>query len=99
MKDVALGPLRNVITYSIYLVNGFKFHTSDHTAGRSTVNSGVCIKGFNYSEVLSDYYGTLKEIIQLKYMAFPTKKVVLFKYDWFDLTLNNEMKVHKDKSC
>ena len=47
------------------------FHTSDLTAGRSTVNNGVSIKGSNYSELSSDYYGTLKVIIQLEYPTLP----------------------------
>ncbi|XP_039135719.1 uncharacterized protein LOC120273141 [Dioscorea cayenensis subsp. rotundata] len=96
IKDVALGPLRNVINYPIYFVNGFKFHTSDYSVGKSTINSGVCIKGSNYSELSSDYYGILKEIIELEYPALLIKKVVLFKCDWFDPTPNVGKKVHKD---
>ena len=96
MKEAALGSLRNVITDPMYFINGFKFHISDHTAGRSTINSGVCIKGSNYSVLSSDYYGTLKEIIQLEYPALLTKRIVIFKCDRFDPTLNIGMKVYKD---
>ena len=59
MKDVALVLLRNVITYPMHVANGFKFHTSDHGVGRLTVNSGACIKSSTYSELSSNYYGTV----------------------------------------
>ena len=49
----------------MYFVNGYKFHTESHGSMRSTSNSGVCIKGTNYSETESDYYGRLIEILQL----------------------------------
>ena len=91
-----MEPLRNVITYPMYFINGFKFHKSDHAARRSTINSGVCIKGSNYSDLSSDYYGTLKEIIQLEYHVLLTKSVMPFKCDWFDLTSYIGMKAHKD---
>ncbi|GKE19803.1 hypothetical protein Tco_1431315, partial [Tanacetum coccineum] len=95
IKDVASGPLRNVVTYPVYFVNGYKFHTSKHGSGRSTYNSGVCLKGSNYSDESNDYYSILAEIVQLEYPALPIKRVVLFICDWFDPTPNVGMKVHK----
>lgn len=95
IKDVALGPLRSVTTYQVYFVNGYKFHTREHGLNRSTFNSGVCIKGSNYSDLSSDYYGILVEIVQLEYPALPIKRVVLFKCDWFDPTPNVGVKIHK----
>ncbi|GJU50148.1 transposon, En/Spm-like protein [Tanacetum coccineum] len=86
IKDVASGPLRSVVTYPIYFVNGYKFHTSEHGSGRSTYNSGVFLKGSNYSNKSNDYYGNLVEIVQLEYPALPIKRVALFRYDWFDPT-------------
>ena len=62
---------------------------------RSTSNSGVCIKGTNYSETESDYYGRLIEILQLEYPRLPIKRTILFKCNWFDPTVNVGMKVHK----
>ena len=62
---------------------------------RSTSNSGVCIKGTNYSETEIDYYGRLIEILQLEYPRPPIKRTILFKCNWFDPTVNVEIKVHK----
>lgn len=79
----------------MYFVNGYKFHTESHGSMRSTSNSGVCIKGTNYSETENDYYGRLTEILRLEYPGLPIKRTVLFKCDWFDPTDNVGMKVHK----
>ena len=79
----------------MYFVNGYKFHTESHGSMRSTSNSGVCIKGTNYSETESDYYGRLIEILQLEYPRLPIKRTILFKCNWFDPTVNVGMKVHK----
>ena len=59
VKDLAKGPLRTIETFPVYFVNGYKFHTESHGSMRSTSNSGVCIKGTNYSEIESDCYGRL----------------------------------------
>ena len=79
----------------MYFVNGYKFHTESHGSMRSTSNSGVCIKGTNFSETESDYYGRLIEILQLEYPRLPIKRTILFKCNWFDPTVNVGMKVHK----
>ncbi|KAM3395423.1 hypothetical protein P3S68_004429 [Capsicum galapagoense] len=44
------------------------------------MNSGVCISDPNFG----DYYGRIKEIIQVEYHEAPLKKTVLFKCEWFD---------------
>ena len=62
---------------------------------RSTSNSGVCIKGTNYSKTKSDYYGRLIEILQLECPRLPIKRTILFKCNWFDPTVNVGMKIHK----
>lgn len=95
IKALAQGPLRTVKMFPVYFVNGYKFHTDSHGSVRSTSNSGVCIKGTNYSETESDYYGRLSEILQLEYPGLPIKRTVLFKCEWFDPTNNVGMKVHK----
>ncbi|KAJ9173753.1 hypothetical protein P3X46_016860 [Hevea brasiliensis] len=59
------------------------------------MNSGVCIRGSTYGDTTDDYYGLLKEVIQLEYPALPIKRVVLFKCEWFDITPNVGIKVHK----
>ena len=84
VKDLAKGQNRTTQSYPIYFVNGYKLHTIGHETSRATMNSGVCIKGTNYSENSCNYYGQLKEILELKYPGYPFKRMVLFKCDWFD---------------
>jgi hypothetical protein len=62
--------------YKGYFVNGYLFHTVEYGATKATWNSGVNLKGN------LEYYGTLTEVIELKYRGGNT--VVLFKCDWRD---------------
>ena len=78
----------------VYFVNGFKFHTSTYGSHRSTYNSGVCVKGSNYSDYSNDFYGILDEILILEYPRLPIKRTVLFKCSWFDPTPNVGMRKH-----
>lgn len=83
IKSLAWGPNAEVLVWPIYKVNGFKFRILQRD-GKSRMNSGVWVKGSNYSNDESDFYGILEEIIQLGYMGTPAKKIVLFKCSWFD---------------
>jgi len=83
LRYLSMGPKRIVTTWPIYFVNGFRFHTHEHSEGKETNNSGVCVKGGTNEGAESDYYGVLKEVIQLEYFGEPTKRVVLFYCDWF----------------
>lgn len=65
-------------------VNGYKFHTTEFGANKTTYNSGVCVKGGNGDDDLEDYYGMLQEIIELTYSMAPELKTFLFKCEWFD---------------
>ncbi|XP_057999181.1 uncharacterized protein LOC131178003 [Hevea brasiliensis] len=94
LKDLSKGPLRSVMCYNSYVVNGYKFHTKGYGSHRATMNSGVCIKGTNYSTNESDYYGQLIEVLRLEYPGLPIKRTVLFKCDWFDPTPNVGTKIH-----
>ncbi|KAK6793647.1 hypothetical protein RDI58_007100 [Solanum bulbocastanum] len=67
MKILAMGPLRRAKSWPIYVVNGYKFHTSSWGEGRSTYNSGVCVSGTRQDGTISEYYGVLKEIIELEW--------------------------------
>nr|GMD05945.1 uncharacterized protein LOC109149905 [Ipomoea batatas] len=93
IKDLAKGPLRGVNTNSGYYVNGFKFHTIGYGGTKEIMNSGVCIKGINYSIDESDYYGRLVEVVQVEYPGLPVKRTILFNCEWFDPTTVG-MKVH-----
>ena len=84
VKALAKGPNRTTQSYPTYFVNGYKFHTIGQGTGRATMNNGIFIKGTNYSENASHYYGQLIKILELEYLGYPFKRTVLFKCDWFD---------------
>lgn len=92
--DLAAGPLNIVESYPMYFVNGYKFHSIEYESNKTSMNSGVCIKGTNYSESSVDYYGRLIEVLILEYPRLPIKKTTLFKCEWYDPT-SEGMKVHK----
>jgi len=66
-------------------VNGYRFHTRDYGRNKSTMNSGVCVKGSAYNENEIDYYGILEEVIELQFLG-QDNNVFLFKCHWFDPT-------------
>ncbi|KAH0695483.1 hypothetical protein KY285_022580 [Solanum tuberosum] len=90
LHSLARGPLIDATSYSAYFVNGYKFHTECHGSTRSTMNSRVCISDPNFG----DYYGRIKEIIQVEYREAPLKQIVLFKCEWFDPTMDVGVKRH-----
>jgi hypothetical protein len=79
--SLACGPDLRVRKYSSCIVNGMRFNTVDHNKNKKTQNSGVMSQS-TYNGHVTDFFGTLKEIIQLDYNA---RSVVLFKCDWFKL--------------
>ena len=76
-------------------MNGFHFHTLQRGTSRFSNNSGVCVKGTNYTIDETDYYGQLQEVLKLEYLGCPIKRTVLFKCEWFDITSNVGMRIHK----
>ena len=83
-------PFKKVKLYSVYFVNGYKFHTEAHSLNKSTTNSGLCV-----SSQGGDYYGKVEEILEVEYPGYPIKTTVLFKCHWYDPTPNIGVKVHK----
>ncbi|GKV22332.1 hypothetical protein SLEP1_g32212 [Rubroshorea leprosula] len=56
------------------------------------MNSGVCVKGTTFNDE-SDYYGSLKEIIEFQYFdSYVHQSVILFKCEWYDI--NKGIVVH-----
>ena len=97
LQHLALGPKRNVKTYPIFFVNGFKFNTKDHGTDRLTYNSGVFVKGSDDPEEhIKNFYGVLTQILELTYYVQPVEKVVLFKCNWFSNVPGTGINVHKD---
>lgn len=84
---LACGPDRRVRKYSSCIVNGIRYSTVDRDSNKRLQNSGVMAEGEHNGQVI-DFYGTLKEIIQLDY-NLDDRSVVLFKCDWFKLDGKN----------
>ncbi|CAN1153447.1 hypothetical protein LINPERHAP2_LOCUS19416 [Linum perenne] len=67
LLSLAWGPSTSTLCYKGCVINGFRFHTQDHEKGLRTQNSGVVVIGNNGVDVDSiDYYGVLREIIELQ---------------------------------
>ena len=82
LVSLAVGPLRVVNRYSIFMGNGFRFHTRERVLGKKTQNSGVLVRGDD-SDPMKEYYGVLEHIYELSYVG--NKKVYLFKCHWWDM--------------
>ena len=59
------------------------------------MNCGVCVTGTGEGEFENEYYGILREVIEIEYPGEPLKKCVLLNCDWFDPTPNRGMRVNK----
>jgi hypothetical protein len=79
--SLACGPDLRVGKYSSCIVNGMRFSTVNCDKSKKTQNSRVMSQSAHNGQVI-DFFGTLKEIIQLEYNKW---YVVLFKCDWFKL--------------
>ncbi|KAM3374327.1 hypothetical protein P3S68_013041 [Capsicum galapagoense] len=90
LRSLARGLLIGATSHSVYFVNGYKFHTECHGSMRSIMNSGVCISDPNFG----DYYGRIKEIIQVEYREASLKQIVLFKCELFDPIIDVGVKKH-----
>ncbi|CAK8536720.1 unnamed protein product [Lathyrus sativus] len=91
LKVLSRGPNDVVRRYSGYVINGYRFHTTNREARLKTQNSGVTLeavtqvirnaKDENPKKICVTYYGAVKDIIELDYYGH--EKYVLFKCDWF----------------
>ncbi|KAL0448083.1 UNVERIFIED_CONTAM: hypothetical protein Slati_1936200 [Sesamum latifolium] len=86
LRSLYWGPKQLVKVWQCYFVNGFNFHTKDHNVGKLIMNYGVCVKSSSYRDTDNDFYGMLKEIIELDYPLNGDLHVVLFKCRWVDPT-------------
>jgi len=95
LTQLTAKPNRHLSTWTAYRVNEFKFHTKTRRVGKRTYNCSVCVCGTGEGAIENDYYGILKDIVQLEYVSEPLKWCVLFSYEWFDSTLNRGTWSHK----
>ncbi|XP_056685764.1 uncharacterized protein [Spinacia oleracea] len=61
-----------------YIINGYKFLSTDRDCRRLTQNSGIIVEADG-----EEYYGKVKDIYELDY--YGDYKVVLFRCDWVDI--------------
>ena len=95
LTQLAAKHNRNVSTWTAYRVNGFKLYTETHSLRKKTYNFGVGVCGTGEGDIENDYYGVLKDIIELEYVGEPFKRCVLFSCKRFDPTLNHGTRPHK----
>lgn len=88
--SLACGPMLRINKYKSCIVNGVRFNTFDRDHNKKTQNSGVMSLGTHNSNLIQ-FYGNIKEIIQLEYSG-DDRSVVLFKCDWYKLDGRNAMK-------
>jgi len=53
----------------IYRVHRFKFNTEAHSIRKKTYNCGVGACGTGEGDIENDYYGVLKDIVQIKHVG------------------------------
>ncbi|XP_004492143.1 uncharacterized protein [Cicer arietinum] len=84
-KDIialSCGPSPMAISWNIYFVNGYTFHTKAYKINKKTINSGVHVRGLTKGGE-DDYYGTINYMIELDYFGLKDR-VGLFYFEWFD---------------
>jgi len=59
------------------------------------MNYGVCVIRRRKAEFENEYYGIIREIIEVYYPGEPLNKCVMSNCDWFDPTLNRGMRVNR----
>jgi hypothetical protein len=58
-----------VKSFQGYIVNGYRFHTNKHAKGRKSENHGVYVKGSENENSGVDYYGVLKEVLEVQFVG------------------------------
>ncbi|KAK2633809.1 hypothetical protein Ddye_028601 [Dipteronia dyeriana] len=78
--------------YSGCIVNGVRYNIEERDKRHITQNCGLVVDG-EHENATVDFYGILKDVIQLKYMF--NYQTVLFKCDWFDTNVKKK-RIQKD---
>ena len=91
LRWMSHGPKAHVLSYSGYIINGFRFFTKDRDDTSSVQNSGVAVmaetmqvcSSKDKKPIVSDmtFFGTIQQIWELDYVV---SKVVVFKCKWVD---------------
>nr|XP_015610751.1 uncharacterized protein LOC107278789 isoform X1 [Oryza sativa Japonica Group] len=87
LKQIARGCHTRVLLYNIYDVNGYRFRTHKYEQERpnaTTINSGLVTIGQGENDEMTEYYGYIKEIIEISFDGTKPLTLVLFNCHWFD---------------
>ena len=86
LHTLSQGPDRCVAVYSACNLNGARFRTLDREKNLRTQNSGVMNKASSGAQGEIEFYGVLKEILELRYLPnkFGDRSGFLFHCDRFD---------------
>ncbi|KAL1200317.1 hypothetical protein V5N11_004390 [Cardamine amara subsp. amara] len=80
----------------MYFCHGFIFHTYDYGKDKKNANYGVCVKSTSSSGSSDpDFYGVLREILEVHYPGPVLLKVVIFKCEWYDSITEKGIRVNK----
>jgi len=77
IREISYGPIKIVTSYNGQIVNGYRFHTKNYRANKSTMNYGICVRGNIYGENDLDYYEIVEEILELSYPGYQNKIIIL----------------------
>jgi len=83
LKGLAKGFAYKVKSFTVYDVNGYRFHTRNYERSRpnrKTTNTGVRTPGTDER----DYYSIVEEIYELNFECRKAPNQVVFKCHWFD---------------
>jgi hypothetical protein len=65
LKCFSWGLSRQVKSFQGYIINRYRFHTSEYVEGWKSVNHGLCVKGGENENSDVDYNRMLKEVIKV----------------------------------
>jgi hypothetical protein len=87
LKSLALGPDARVVVHHMCNVNGARFRSFEREKNMRTQNSGIMTRASVSDGQDQEYYGVMKEVLELQYTRnkHGDRSVFLFRCDWFDL--------------
>lgn len=79
LEELVGGPLSKATSSPMYCTRGYVFQKRPALSNRKTVNFGVIVTTDSL-----DYYGEIKDILEIEYPGIINLKCVLFRCDWYD---------------
>lgn len=73
------GPLYVAMSYPMYATRGFAFKIHRDDRNRSTSDNGITLHSGDL-----DYYGVLREILEVHYPGMLGLRCIAFFCDWYD---------------